>query len=445
MSDDLRTQLERLRDGLTPRDDEATFAGVQRRHRERQRRQRIGAGVLALLVTVVATGFLIRAFNGSPTAPAAPPEVAPQIGRSIKVGPQGGTSDMVAGFGKLWVTVSRVPGGEGIHQDALVEVDPQTLEITRTLGVPTVPTWEVGGGGLLATNDALWIAGSTLGGAGDVATLVRVDPGSGATTTSTWAGADRFVDVATDGALLWVLGQQGPHPVVTRFDPTTGTFSGDVKLSGDEGRHIVAVPGAVIVSQFTWQGGSGPCLSLASVGPSTNPTLRAEFPASPCSEENTVGLSPFVIGSDIWSAYKGITFTTVDPATATPRPVDPPPYSPVSPRSDPVASDSGVWFGDYPGGNGSQPDILTRFDPTTNTVEPTDVRIGWSVAVPGDDVLWAMGWDGSLTEIVLTATPSAPLGTASASSAAPSAQPFPAGSLDRPIIASLNYRLAQVA
>jgi hypothetical protein len=420
MSDDLRNRLEQLRDGLAPRDDEATFEGVQGRRRQRRNRQRLGTGIVAIVVAIAAIGFVIRAFNGSPTIPAGPPVVSPavvspHIGRSIKVGPQGGTSDMVAGFGELWVAVYGVSGGEGIEQDALVEVDPQTMGIVRTIGVPTVPTWEVGGGGLLATDDALWIAGSTRGATGDVATLVRVDPATGATTTSTWAGADRFVDVATDGTAIWVLGQQGPHPVVTRFDPATATFSGDVTLGGDQGRHIVAVPGAVIVSQLTWEGGSGPCLSLASVDPSADPSLRTEFPADPCSEENTVGLSPFIVGNDIWTAYKGITFTTVDPATAEPRPVEPLPYAPVHPRSGPVASDSGVWFGDYPGGNGSQPDILTRFDPSTNTVEPSNVRIGWSVGVATDDTLWAMGWDGTLTEITLVAAGvlSTPVGTAS--------------------------------
>jgi hypothetical protein len=315
---------------------------------------------------------------------------------------------MVAGFGELWVTVSGVSGGEGIHQDALVEVDPQTMDIVKTIGVPTVPTWEVAGGGLLATDDAVWIAGSTRAATGDVATLVRVDPATGATQISKWAGANWFADVASDGTAIWLLGQDGPHPVVTRFDPATETFAGDVKLSGDEPRHIVAVPGAVIASQLTWEGGSGPCLSLASVDPSMNPSLRAEFPADPCSEQNTVGTSPFIVGSDIWTTYKGVTFTTVDPTTAEPLPVESPPYAPVNPRSRPVASDTGVWFGDYPGGNGSQPDILTRFDPTANTVEPTDVRFGWSVAVAGDGGLWAMGWDGSLTEIVLDAAPSAP-------------------------------------
>jgi hypothetical protein len=44
---------------------------------------------------------------------------------------------------------------------------------------------------------------------------------------------------------------------------------------------------------------------------------------------------------------------------------------------------------------------LTRFDPATGEVEPFDLEVGWSVASWLDGSLWAMGWDGSLTKIVL--------------------------------------------
>ena len=408
MSDDLRAHLGELRGRLVPQPDEATFEGLQRYRSRRQHRQRTTAACAALLIAVASTVFVLRAFGGSAPAPAAPTPVAPsnivpRLGRSIEVGPHGQTTDMAAGFGKLWVAAYGVPGGEGLDRSVLVEVDPRAMQVERAIPVPAVPDWETGGGGLIASGDYLWIAASGSDEGHGVATLFRIDPNTGESTHYTWSGATGFAGVASDGTSLWLLGQFGSHPVVTRFDPGTAAFSEGVQLAGDAGRHIQAVPGEVIVSEYTWAQGTGPCLSLASIEPSTTPVLRAEFPADPCSEENTVGLASLPsIGGEVLNVYKGA-FTTIDPATAEPRPVESPGSLPVSPRSDPVVSDTGVWFGDYPGGNGGRADILSRYLPASDTVEASGLNVGWSVGVATDDTLWAMGWDGTLTEITLTA------------------------------------------
>src|SRR5262249_16595033 len=144
--------------------------------------------------------------NLSSPAPVEPTTVTPVVGRSKQIGPHGQTTAMASGFGKLWVTAFGVPGGQGVDQNALIEVDPDPFDIVETVPVPTVPGWETGGGGLLASGDSVWITGYTRDGAGQVAELVRVDPDTGATQTYTWPQGRGFGDLATDGTALWLVG-----------------------------------------------------------------------------------------------------------------------------------------------------------------------------------------------------------------------------------------------
>src|SRR5262245_1976467 len=120
MSDDLRSRLNEIRDGLLPRSDEATLEGVARRRRKRQLHRRYATIGVSFLIAAASISIAIRAFptNGPARRPAGQGAVTPVVGRSVQIGPHGQTTAMVAGFGKLWVTAYGVQGGQGVDEDA---------------------------------------------------------------------------------------------------------------------------------------------------------------------------------------------------------------------------------------------------------------------------------------------------------------------------------------
>jgi hypothetical protein len=276
------------------------------------------------------------------------------------------------------------------------------MEVVATVSVGSGPSFETGGGGLLSTSDALWVAASERLGDHDEGALIRLDPSTGATQTFTTPAAIAFADVAEDGTNLWVVGRgSNETTVVMRFDPVTGTFTGPVELEITAGRQIEAVPGAVMVRGLTWEGDSGPCSSVISVDVTTLAVL-AQQPSVETVCDSNIGTqgAMFVVDGRIWISSAG-SFAPLDPLTArvlssgVPFPVS------AGPRSDPVVAPSGVWYGAYPGGNGSRPDTLTWMHPSTGQVRSFDIPVGWSVAAALDGSLWAMGWDGTLTRISL--------------------------------------------
>ena len=369
----LRAPLGSVRDQLVPRNDEVTFDELDALRRHRSARRRVTAGVVAGLIALGGIAVMVRAFDTDVSSPPAtpPPTPSPQIAGSIQVGPTGQTTALTAGFGSLWVAAYGIDGGEGVDRAALLRVDPTTMSIVETIPVPTVPTWETGGGGLLATPDAIWIAGSV--GSPQTAQLVRVDPVSGAATTFSSADLRGFADVASDGETLYALGLGGQGVAVQRFDPSTGRFGDPVHLSGDTGRQIVAIPGAVIVEELSWQGGGGPCASLASIDPSTMELLaEAPPPAEACSPAPVDIGRLFASRGRVWTTQPD-RFVPVDPSSALPvaeqgSVVDAPGI-----RSK-VAVDGGdAWF--------VSGKSLAWADLETGTSQRFPTRIGWSTAV----------------------------------------------------------------
>ena len=389
----LRAPLNSVRDQLFPRTDEVTFDKLDARRRRRSSRRRVTAGVLAGLIALGGIAVMVRAFYPDVAAPPAtpPPTPSPQIAGSIQVGPTGQTTALTAGFGSLWVTAYGIDGGEGVDRAALLRVDPTTMSIIDTIPVPTVPTWEVGGGGLLATPDAIWIAGS--GGRPQTAQLVRVDPTSGATTTYASDDLNGFTDVASDGESLFALGQDDKGVAVQRVDPSSGRSGALVRLAGDMGRQIVAVPGAVIVEELSWQGGGGPCASLASIDPSTMELLaEAPPPAEACSSSPVDVGRLFTSRGRVW-ATQSDRFVAVVPSSALPLGEEGLVVDASGIRSTVVADGGGAWF--------VSGKSLAMADLEAGTSQRFPTRIGWSTAALLDRSLWALGWDGTLTRIDL--------------------------------------------
>jgi hypothetical protein len=402
----LRAPLNSVRNQLLPRNDEVTFAGLDALRRRRSARRRVTAGVVAGLIALGGVAVMVRAFDPDmPTPPATPPPTpSPQIVGSIQVGPTGQTTALTAGFGSLWVTAYGIDGGEGVDRAALLRVDPTSMSIVDTIPVPTVTTWEVGGGGLIATPDAIWIAGS--GGRPQTAQLVRVDPTSGATTTYSSDDLDGFTDVATDGESLFALGQDDGGVAVQRVDPSTGRSGALVRLSGDVGRQIVAIPGAVIVEELSWQGDGGPCPSLASIDPSTMELVaEAPPPAEACSPTPVDVGRLFASRGRVWTIQTD-RFVPVDPSSALPLVEQGSAVDASGIRSTVAADGGGAWF--------VSGKSLARADLEAGTSQRFPTRIGWSTAALLDRSLWALGWDGTLTRIDLFPGDASPTPSAAA-------------------------------
>ena len=81
---DVRELLQRkLEDAIVP---DVTFEGFLRRRERSIRRQRLTAGVVAIVVAVAALGVILRSIDRSAGVPAATPTMSPQI---VALEPQG--------------------------------------------------------------------------------------------------------------------------------------------------------------------------------------------------------------------------------------------------------------------------------------------------------------------------------------------------------------------
>jgi hypothetical protein len=400
---DLRTSLDSIREQLAPQDSEVGWAQLDDLRRRRAIHRRVRAGLVAGAVAVAAASFLFVAFNRDVSQPVVTPQPSPdpRVSGSIQVGPTGQTTALVAGFGDLWVTAYGVEGGSGVDRAALLRVDPQTMTIIDTIPVPTVPTWETGGGGLLATTDSIWLAGST--GAPQKAQLVQVDPVSGDATMFSSDTMNGFMDVTTDGHMIYALGESGRGVGVLRLDPATGQFSDPVYLAGDTGRQIAAVPDAIIVEELSWQGDEGPCASLASIDPATM-TVRAEDPGPVCDTAPVDLGRLFTWQGRVWTTTAD-RFAAVDSATALPTGGPTMFDADAAPQSTVVVDGDSVWF--------VSGKSLARLMLSDGDLQRFDTRIGWSSVAMIDESLWALDWDGTLTRVDLfrnPPTPSASLG-----------------------------------
>jgi streptogramin lyase len=356
----------------------------------------VTAGLTALVITATSVGLLLRAFDGRDTDVAQPlPSVSAHEVVTIPVGRRGQLNAITAAFGSVWVAAYGVPDGAGQDQGAILRIDPSSNQVTDMVPTEVFPTWETGGGGLTSGDGSLWVVGSATIDADPQGVLERIDPSSMTVVSQIPLGGDIGAgDVAISTSGVWVTAVRDDSAFLLRVDPESERVTDRIALEGRSARRVVATDDAVIVQELEWDNQGGPCALLASIDP-TDGQLLAEEPANGCTGDI------FNWEGEVWGTTD-VGFTAIDPATALPTGPVTPFVDQGFPRGDPVVDPTGVWFGAYPGGNGSAPDILSRLDPAAGRVETYPIEIGWSAAAPLNGSLWAMNWEGSVSRIVLS-------------------------------------------
>jgi hypothetical protein len=167
-------------------------------------------GVTALVAVILALAsfvILVRAFRPG-SAPEDPTDIGAgsfsvELGPPIEVGD--GPNAVAAGAGGVWVSALADDG----PPYELVRLDPVTGEVVARIEVPALPTWEVGGGGLVARTDGVWVTGTVerpvgTGCCGE-AIVFRVDPATNEVVERVDLGPGSAADVWIDDTGMWVL------------------------------------------------------------------------------------------------------------------------------------------------------------------------------------------------------------------------------------------------
>ncbi|MDP9295447.1 MAG: hypothetical protein M3O88_01960 [Actinomycetota bacterium] len=164
-----------------------------------------------------------------------------RVGDPIHLG-QPGTVDSVAyGEGSVWARVAEEP------QAFLVRLDPQTQEITARIPVPAAPHWEVGGGGIVAANGVVWVAGE----ANQGSIVAAVDPSTNLVVQQ-FQVPGNVADLAAIDSQVWVLGNQNGTPYLGPIDEDAGRFVQVFpRLPGRYGRTLAVADGYLFAAVET--------------------------------------------------------------------------------------------------------------------------------------------------------------------------------------------------
>ncbi len=232
---DLRDVLERAAEGYKPQGDQ--WDRTMTRARRRERRRRIGAGSVALLVAVGGLAGAVVAFRPSgfstsvaPTTPATS-TLAPAVhlvrDRTLPLGQLGGLVAAQEASGSVWAVLIINKGKE-----ELVRADPTTGVIERRFPITNFPAQEWAGPGLAVGGGELWVAGADAGFKHGI--ITRIDPATDAEETIEIKGRG-VVDVAFDSGILWALVSQNTRgdANVVSIDPSTGSILSSVAFHAD--------------------------------------------------------------------------------------------------------------------------------------------------------------------------------------------------------------------
>lgn len=397
---DVKSQLERMRDGFAPPTD--AFNRLGERRTRRRRTQRVGTAVVALAVAAAGIGVAARAFIGSQEGarPQSSPTVEPVSPRVAEIVETGWSHAVVYGFGSIWVAEQ---ADEGDGEGSLLRMDPATGEIVARVPAESLPGWEWGGGGLAVGQGSVWIAGSipspdeaTSETAGSDAALFRVDPVANEVVETIPVGGDFPADVAVTADGIWVnifRGQQDAELV--RVDSATHEVVARIPLASSYVRDVLVAGGDVWVQENPVHGSTvGAGSLLEKIDPATN-----EVVATVDADAAKFG----VFDGDIW-ALTGKGFVRIDVGSA--QPVGDP-----NPAGDPrfganlAADSSGLWFTTDDPTQEDGPATISRFVPSTGEVDasvtlPAETRTPIAMTVAGDS-LWVIDYERKLVRIAL--------------------------------------------
>jgi hypothetical protein len=247
--DDLRERFHVLDDVSVP-DRIASLRPLPGRAERRPSAVRRGVTALVAVVLAVASfAILVRAFRSGPPPPEEPAGIGPfsvHLGSPIEVGHA--PNAIAAGAGAVWVS-AHPADGPPYH---LVRLDPITGEVVTRIPVPDLPTWEVGGGGLLALPDGIWVTGAVDDPEGGADAIVfRVDPATNAVSERIDLGPGFGADLWIDGSGLWVLifDEASDHGIsVVRLDPVSFEEVARIGLPTDWAKQVFAFGGSIWVN-----------------------------------------------------------------------------------------------------------------------------------------------------------------------------------------------------
>jgi hypothetical protein len=161
----------------------------------------------------------------------------------IDLGRPSSLSAIAYGEGSVWVTLRE---GDSFDEYSIVRLDAGTGGQISRIPVDTVPSWEVGGGGLVVANGSVWVAGRTFdretqreGGE-----ITQIDARSNAV-VNTFALPAPVADLALDASGLWFLTSQDRDPVLERIDGQSGDLAASINLEGDVGRSVLSLDGTI--------------------------------------------------------------------------------------------------------------------------------------------------------------------------------------------------------
>jgi YVTN family beta-propeller protein len=182
----------------------------------------VAAGVLIALVLVPQLGSSARRrrLDGNLLALVSPGDGAVTATVALAAPP----SDLVFGFGTLWVTEPAT--------GVVVRVDPQRRAPTATIPVGTSPSR------LLVADGQVWVLDRADG------TVSRIDPTTDTVAQTILVGGDPS-DLVLRAGSLWVASRH--NGTVTRIDPLTGRTQQVVRTGGDPSG-LAAAAGAVWVA-----------------------------------------------------------------------------------------------------------------------------------------------------------------------------------------------------
>jgi DNA-binding beta-propeller fold protein YncE len=393
---DLDARLRPLKEMASP----DLWEEVERRAEDMPRQPipwaRLAVAALALAVAVAGIGYAALVFSRPGEETTVRPADAPPLVAGDRVVRQVGVAGSVAfGEGSIWAAAT---SNDGTFGGTIFRFDPATADLVSEIEVPSVPSWEVGGGGIVVADGSVWLAGgietSEAGPDNSDGMVLQIDVATEQVVREIGVGGQFAADVAVDASGAWVtvFGDGGDAMEVVRIDPATGAVVDRIPLESSYARDVFLAGGAVWVHEREVSNST----VYDSILTKVDPGLGRVAGSLRLAEHSAFA----TLDGSIW-AVDGSDLVRIDPATA-------------EVVGEPVRvgmigygallrpGEGGLWFFS---GTEKNP-VLQRFDPGQGAVDvtidlPPDATPIDLMLSPG--AAWVLDYEGSLTRIALRA------------------------------------------